>query len=132
MNMLDLGNEAETVADVERQLAVLRRRAAATARESVTPPARAAVLNVIVYARRRIHAERAAAIIARLGERHPSRSIVVFHEREAPERVLLRCHQVEGANRQVCYEQILVCTGTLSAHQLSSIVIPLLVSDLPV
>ena len=132
VSLLEVGTEADTVADVERQLAALRRRAAATAREGVTPPARAAVMNVIVYARRRVHAERAARVIARLGERHPSRSIVVFHEREAPERVLLRCHQVEGANRQVCYEQILVRTGTLSAHQLSSIVIPLLVSDLPV
>lgn len=132
MNVLDLGTEAASVADVERQLAALRRRTSAAAREGVIPPARASAMNVVVYARRRVHAERAARVMARLGERHPSRVIVVFHDREGPERVALTCHQATGANRQVCYEQIVVRTSAESAEQLRSIVIPLLISELPV
>ena len=132
VGVLELGAEAETVADVERQLGTLRRRLAAAAREGVMPPARAAVMNVIVYARRRIHAERAAQVIGRLGQHHPSRSIVVLHDVEGPERVVLRCHQVEGSNEQICYEQIVVRIGATTPHQLRSIIIPLLLSDLPV
>jgi glucose-6-phosphate dehydrogenase assembly protein OpcA len=132
VSIFELGTEAATVADVERQLAALRRRASAMAQETVTPPARAAVLNVVVYARRQAHVERAARVIAQLGERHPSRAIVLFHDREGSERVLLRCSQVEGTNRQVCCEQILVRTGATAPQQLRSVVVPLLLSDLPV
>jgi len=131
LNVLDLGTEVATIAEVERQLATLRRRVAIGAREGVTPPSRAAVMNVVVYAKRRVHAERAARVLARLGERHPSRAIVVFHDSERAEQVL-RCHQAEGTSSQVCFEQIVVQTGATSPHQLRSVVIPLLISDLPV
>jgi len=132
MSVLDLGAEVSTIAEAERHLAALRRRASAAAREGVTPPARAAVMNVVVYAKRRVHAERAARVIARLGEQHPSRAIVVFHDGDDQERIVLRCHQAEGTSAQICFEQIVVRSGAATAHQLRSIVIPLLISDLPV
>ena len=132
MSVLDLGAEVSTIAEAERHLAALRRRASAAAREGVTPPARAAVMNIVVYAKRRVHAERAARVIARLGEQHPSRAIVVFHDGDDQERIVLRCHQAEGTSAQICFEQIVVRSGAATAHQLRSIVIPLLISDLPV
>ena len=133
MNVLDLGTEARSVADVEHVLAQQRRRAAGAAREGLLPPARAAVLNVVVHATRRVHAERAARVIAELGARHPSRAILLFPgEGPAGDGVRLTAHEQATGGGQVCYEQIVVRTSAWSAHQLRSIVAPLLVPDLPV
>ncbi len=133
LNVLELGAEAHSIAEIERELAQLRRRASAQAPEGLVPPARAAVLNVVVVATRRVHAERAAEIIAELGARHPSRAIILLAATQAPsEELRLTCHEQANAAGQVCYEQIIVRTGTTSGHQLRSIVIPLLIPDLPV
>ncbi len=131
--VLDLGAQAHSIADIEPELAQLRRRAGAAAGEGVVPPARAAVLNVVVHATRRVHAERAAVTLAELGARHPSRAIILLQS-EGPEteEVRLTCHQRANGAGQVCYEQIVVRTRRPSEHQLRSIVIPLLIPDLPI
>lgn len=132
MSVLDGGTSVGSVAAIERELARLRRRVGAAAPEGVVPPARAAVLNLVVYATRRAHAERAARTIAELGARHPSRAIVLFQDEggDANE-VRLTCHQ-EVSGGHVCFERIVVRTSSRSGHQLRSIVIPLLIPDLPV
>ena len=136
MSVLELGTEAGSVAQLERELAQLRHRAGAPSPESGTPTARACVLNLVVYATRRAHAERAARTIALLSDRHPSRAIVLLHDVAGRERlppdVSLRAHLAPAAHDRLCYEQIVVAARADSAHRLRSIVIPLLVPDLPV
>ena len=133
VNVLGLGSEAHSIAEIERELRQLRRRASAAAIESAGSPARATVLNVIVHAMRRSHAERAARTIADLSERHPSRAVILLRgEGPAGDDFRLTCYERANGAGQVRYEQIVVWSRTSSAHQLRSIVIPLLVPDVPV
>jgi len=77
------GARAGGVAELERELTRLRRAQTAHASEQGRTVARAAVLNLIVYADREVHARRAAHSISRLSLRHPSRAIVVLADRDA-------------------------------------------------
>lgn len=131
-SVLDLGVRVESIAEVERQLAQLRRSTSARAREGVALPARAAVLTLVVYATRRVHAERAARTIAVLADRHPSRALILFHDAGATSALTLRCHLPRAAGNQVLYEQIVVRAREEVPHLLRSLAIPLTIADLPV
>lgn len=130
------GAPAPSIGALERELARLRRAAGAHAREQGHTVARAAVLNIVVYADRRIHAERAARGISRLGLRHPSRAIIIWRDRDRPggdTDLECRCRvQRIGDRGQVCCEQILVRISGEGDARVRSVVIPLLVPDLPV
>ncbi len=124
------------MAALERELTRLRRIAGAHAKEQGRTVARAAVLNLVVYADREVHARRAASSTARLSDRHPSRAIIVFGDRVrdgADLAVELRCLAPRSSDEaQVCYEQILARVHGASDERVASVVIPLLVPDLPV
>ena len=130
------GARVSTISQLERELARLRRASTAHAKEQGHSVARAAVLNLIVYADREMHAKRAAASTARLADRHPSRAIVILADR-APTRaevdIELHCHVPHGdATAQISYEQILARVKGDADERIASVVIPLLVPDLPV
>lgn len=135
------GHPAASVVALERELARVRRERAAHARESVATVARAAVVNIVVVARREVHALRAARTIATLAMRHPSRAIVVLgdiHEAGPPGIVLhaqLPSVIGEGAEPErsglVYNERILVRARGPVEDRIASIVVPLLVPDLP-
>lgn len=130
------GARATSIDALERELARLRRAAVAHAKERGQTLARASVLNLVVYSEREAHARRAARTVAELALRHPSRAIVVLGDR-GREGVLasvqLHCHvpQSDGA-QPVLYEQILARVRGDFDERVASVVIPLLVPDLPV
>ena len=130
------GARAGSIDALERELGRLRRAAVAHAKERGQALARASVLNLVVYAEREIHARRAARAVADLALRHPSRAIIVLGDRSR-EGVLaslqLHCHvpQSDGA-QPVLYEQILARVRGDFDERVASVVIPLLVPDLPV
>src|SRR5919204_1867374 len=131
------GAEAAGIAALEQELKRLRRAQSAHAREQARTIARAAVLNLVVYADRELHARRSAESISNLASRHPSRAIVLLADRGsrqgADARLELHCHMpTEESATQVCYEQILVRARGDADDRLASVVIPLLVPDLPV
>ena len=130
------GAEVASVAALERELTRLRRMAGAHAKEQGRTVARAAVLNLVVYADREVHARRAASSTARLSDRHPSRAIIVFGDRVrdgADVAVELRCHVPRShEDAQVCYEQIFARVRGDADDRVASVVIPLLVPDLSV
>lgn len=130
------GRPVTGVVAVERELARLRRAAGAHARERGHAIARTAVLNIVVCADREAHARRAAQIIGRLALRHPARAIIVWADRAERELDLgidLRCGvPTVGDGEQVCYEQVLVRMRGDDDERIRSVVIPLLVPDLPV
>ena len=131
------GSRADGIAALERELNRLRRAQSAHAREQGRTIARAAVLNLIVYADRERHARRAAESVSTLSLRHPSRAIVLLADRAPREGVTaqieMHCHLRDAdAVQQVSYEQILVRARGDSDDRLASAVIPLLVPDLPV
>ena len=130
------GAQATTIDALERELARLRRAAVAHARERGQTLARASVLNLVVYSEREVHARRAARTVADLALRHPSRAIVLLGDRDRDgivASVQLHCHvpQSDGA-QPVLYEQILARVRGDFDERVASVVIPLLVPDLPV
>lgn len=130
------GGQATSIDTLERELSRLRRAAVAHARERGNTLARASVLNLVVYAEREMHARRAARTVSDLALRHPSRAIVVLGDRDRAgvvASVQLHCHvpQADGA-QPVLYEQILARVRGDFDERVASVVIPLLVPDLPV
>jgi len=130
------GGQATSIDALERELARLRRAAVAHAKERGRTLARASVLNLVVYAEREAHARRAAQTVADLAIRHPSRAIVLLGDRDREgvlASVQLRCHvpQADGG-QPVLYEQILARVRGDFDERVASVVIPLLVPDLPV
>jgi glucose-6-phosphate dehydrogenase assembly protein OpcA len=130
------GAEVGSIADLERELTRLRRAVTAHAKEQGHTIARAAVLNLVVYADREVHARRAAAATSRLSTRHPSRAIVVLGDRQregVDVAIQLHCHVPRpDETAQVLYEQILARVKGDADERVASVVIPLLVPDLSV
>jgi len=136
------GAAVPSIAALERELARLRRAAGAHAKEVTDAAegshaiARAAVLNLVVYADRDVHAMRAARTALRLSLRHPSRVIVVYGDRSregADVEVRLHCHVPRAdETTHVYYEQVLARVRGDADDRIASVVIPLLVPDLPV
>ena len=130
------GAAVASIPDLERELARLRRVAGAHAKEQSHAVARAAVLNLVVYADRDMHALRAAQTSLRLSLRHPSRVIVVYGDRlrEGTDvEIRLHCHVPRPEQTtQVYYEQVLARVRGDADDRVASVVIPLLVPDLPV
>ena len=130
------GTPVPSISALERELTRLRRAASAHAKEQGHSVARAAVLNLVVYADREMHARRAAASSSRLSARHPSRVIVVLgdRQREGVDVVIqLHCHVPRpDETAQISYEQILARVKGDADERVASVVIPLLVPDLPV
>lgn len=131
------GAPAASIAALEEDLARARRGRSAHVREQVGAVARAAVVNVVVVATRAVHAERAARTVSDLAMRHPSRAIVVLGERRPDPRAgpsISLYRQTPAIDRfdQVHYEQIMLRTAGDVADRLASVVVPLLVPDLPV
>jgi len=129
------GARVGTIAALEHELMRLRRAATAHAKEQGRTVARASVLNLVVYADREVHARRAVESTGRLAYRHPSRAIVILGDREregVSAEVLLHCHVPRAdESAEVYFEQILARVRGDADERVASVVIPLLVPDLP-
>ena len=130
------GESADGVARIERELNRVRRGRAAHQREQAATVARASVVNIVVIATREVHALRAARTARELAMRHPSRAVIVLLDRHgegAPPKVELHA-QLPSMDRfdQVHYEQILVRARGQVDARIGSVIVPLLVPDLPV
>jgi glucose-6-phosphate dehydrogenase assembly protein OpcA len=125
--------EDVTIRDVVRELNELRD----VSTEPGQPPRlRASVMTHVAWVPER-WAEAAHGVMAELGERHPSRVILLFPRPDDPRDVIdaevdYRCFVRGGLECEVCSEVISLrlCGGRAKAP--ASIVQPLLVSDLPV
>lgn len=130
------GASATSIDELERELARLRRAAVAHAKERGRTLARASVLNLVVYSEREVHARRAARTVGDLALRHPSRAVILLADRGREgvvASVELRCHVPQGDGAQpVLYEQIFARVRGDFDERVASVVIPLLVPDLPV
>jgi glucose-6-phosphate dehydrogenase assembly protein OpcA len=99
-------------------------------------PARTSVLNLVVYVSHKDKAGPVIDAIAGLIERHPSRTIVVVADPDAPTSsldavVTTNCTKTDSARGSFCWEQVtLTAHGETAAHA-PSIIIPLLLPDLP-
>ena len=78
----------------------------------------------------------ASATLAGLAERHPSRTLLLFPQPDGEDRiaarVLLECYEVPGSERHLCNEVVELRLAGSRAQAPASIVLPLLLPDLPV
>jgi len=131
--LTDWTGENVRLADVDRAIAQLR---AATATEGGTPSLRTSVMTHMAWVPEE-WVERARAALSGMGERHPSRTILLLPEPNAGSdgidaSVSLECYAVPGVDREVCSEVIELQLRGSRAKAPASIVEPLLISDLPV
>jgi glucose-6-phosphate dehydrogenase assembly protein OpcA len=122
-----------TVRDVERELARLRDAATELGQ---APRLRTSVMTHVAWVPERWE-EAATGTLAGLAERHPSRTILLFPRPDDPDDRLdgdvdLRCFVRGGEEREVCSEVIVLRLCGRRASAPASVVLPLLVSDLPV
>jgi glucose-6-phosphate dehydrogenase assembly protein OpcA len=119
--------------ELERELAELRD---ASTEPGAAPRLRASVMTHIAWVPER-WVEAATDTLAGLAERHPSRTILLFPRPEDSRDVLegeadFRCFVRGGQQREICSEVISVRLCGRRAAAPASVVMPLLVSDLPV
>lgn len=119
------------VADIERTLATLRRREA----EDGEAPLRTSTMTHLVWAPPE-WLPKARATLAGLAERHPARTIFLIPQRGRHDRVeadaTLRDFQRPGLSREILSEVIEIRLCGRPIEHPASIVVPLLVHDLPV
>jgi glucose-6-phosphate dehydrogenase assembly protein OpcA len=133
---------AHSVAEIEQTLARIwsaRRAAAARAGEAGEHhvAARSSVLNLVVVAGRPETAIRCAATIEATAGRHPSRSLILAAlDLEGPPRLEATVQAVAvptaGRAAETGAETIFVSVSGQAGAHLASIIVPLLVHDLPV
>jgi glucose-6-phosphate dehydrogenase assembly protein OpcA len=108
-----------------------------TVTEKGLPQARASVLNLIVTVVDDAGADRVVGTLLDLGNRHPSRAIVLVAQPGAGEqpldaRVSTHCHAATGdGGDSVCHEEVILTVRGEAAEHLSGVVAPLLIHDLP-
>lgn len=122
-----------TVRHVERELARLRDASTAPGQP---PRLRTSVMTHVAWVPERWE-DAATGTLAGMAERHPSRTILLFSRPDDPQDRLdgdvdLRCFVRGGEETQVCSEVIALRLCGRRASVPASVVLPLLVSDLPV
>jgi hypothetical protein len=127
----DWTGENTSIAEIERQLGVLRMAAG----EGAGPQLRTSVLTHLAWVPPEWE-QAASDTLTGLAERHPSRAILLLPQPDAPEdgidaTVALRCFVHGGAERLVCSEVLELRLRGRRAAAPASIVTPLLLPDLP-
>ncbi|MFL5942223.1 MAG: glucose-6-phosphate dehydrogenase assembly protein OpcA [Gaiellaceae bacterium] len=116
--------------DVDGALARLRAEAAADA-----PSMRTSVMTHLAWVPEP-WVERARAALEGMGERHPSRTILLFPDPDGDDRIDARAEverwEVPGTDRALVTEVVELTLHGLRAQAPASVVEPLLISDLPV
>jgi hypothetical protein len=124
-------DECTSMDEIEEALLDLRLRVG----QGGLPDLRTSVLTHIAWVPPEWQAA-ATETLAGLGERHPSRTLLLFpapdKEDSLAARVYLECHPLEGDARQLCNEVIELRMGGPRTQAPVSIVMPLLLPDLPV
>jgi hypothetical protein len=119
-----------TVAEIERQLARLREE---SAREGSQPNLRTSVMTHIAWVPPEWR-DAAENTLAGMAERHPSRTLLLLPQSDKPDgldaEVAIRCFPV--GDRAICGEVIELTLRGNRVDAPASLVLPLLISDLPV
>jgi len=126
----DWTGENATIAEIERELARLRFE---TEEEGAQPNLRTSVMTHIAWVPTQWQVA-AEETLAGMGERHPSRTLLLVPKPDEDDgldaMVSVRCFPI--GNRAVCGEVIELSLRGSRSRAPASIVLPLLISDLPV
>jgi glucose-6-phosphate dehydrogenase assembly protein OpcA len=99
-------------------------------------PVVAHVFNLVVYTDSSQLAERVASDLSSVSRRHPSRAIILIADRwhqESPvdAEVRLMCAPGTSGRPPLCFEQVFVTVQGRAADHLASVVVPLLMPEVP-
>ena len=123
-------DDCSSIAEIERALVDLRFR-----HVDKEPDLRTSVLTHIAWVPEEWQ-QAATTTLAGMGERHPSRTLLLFPQPDAAgtlaARVSLECHELPGLERHLCNEVIELRLQGGRSQAPASIVVPLLLPDLPV
>lgn len=124
-------DECAAVGEVERALVELRTKRGFVGKRNL----RTTVLTHIAWVPSEWQ-EAATRTLAGLAERHPSRTLLLFPEPDADDglaaRVLLECYEAPFTDRHLCNEVVELRLRGNRVESPASIVLPLLLPDLPV
>ena len=98
---------------------------------------RTSLVNMVVLAEDDDTAAQASRVIEDLAAHHPSRALVVIARPSEDESLIdaslaAHCHLAQGMEQQVCCEEVTLHVSGRAAFHLHSIVVPLLIPDLPI
>lgn len=121
---------------IERELTLLWQHAADSA-ITTQPVTRACTLNLVACAPDRRTAEHLTGIIQEITRSHPNRTVMITNDPESPESrldawVQANCQLTAPGASQVCGEQISIDARGKATAQVTSLVLSLLLPDLPV
>jgi len=124
-------DECASIAEIENALVDLRYRHA----DDDEPDLRTSVLTHLAWVPGEWQ-KAATETLAGMGEQHPSRTLLLFPQPDGGDglaaRVLLECHELAGLERHLCNEVVELRLRGNRAEAPASIVVPLLLPDLPV
>ena len=124
-------DDCASVSEVEQALIGLRLRRGFVGKRNL----RTTVLTHLAWVPQEWQ-QAATETLAGLAERHPSRTLLLFPEPHAPDglaaRALLECYEVPFSDRHLCNEVAELRLRGARAEAPASIVLPLLLPDLPV
>jgi hypothetical protein len=124
-------DECASVSDVEQALVGLRLRRGFEGKRNL----RTSVLTHLAWVPQEWQ-QAATDTLAGLAERHPSRTLLLFPEPDAENglaaRAFLECYEIPGSERHLCNEVAELRLRGERADAPASIVLPLLLPDLPV
>jgi glucose-6-phosphate dehydrogenase assembly protein OpcA len=135
---LTWSGKALDVGRIEAELGKLRYMAAGERRGGAQGfVLRTSLLNMVVYAEREESAAFAARVIEDLASHHPSRALIVLAqpgdgESRIEAQLAAHCHISRSLEQTVCCEEINLRVSGPAASHLHSVIVPLLVPDLPV
>ncbi|HEX6508940.1 MAG TPA: glucose-6-phosphate dehydrogenase assembly protein OpcA [Chloroflexota bacterium] len=119
---------------VERQISHLRKEI--SRRLDDASPVVTHIFNLVVYTSSHEQAEQISLDLTSVSQQHPSRAIIVIADRwheDSPidAEVRLMCVPQRPGRPPLCYEQVFVTVQGRAADHLSSVVVPLLLPELP-
>lgn len=124
---------------IEKELKALWRNAAhSDAEHESSSVTRACVMNFLLYTEDPNAESDTTDLLDNITTRHPCRAILVICREGNEQRALdawvsARCHISDSkANKQICCEQVTVRGTNVSRKEIASVVVPLVVPDLPV
>jgi Glucose-6-phosphate dehydrogenase subunit len=124
-------DECASIAEIENAFVDLRYRHA----DDDEPDLRTSVLTHLAWVPGEWQ-KAATETLAGMGERHPSRTLLLFPQPDEGDglaaRVLLECHELAGLERHLCSEVVELRLRGARADAPASIAAPLLLPDLPV
>jgi glucose-6-phosphate dehydrogenase assembly protein OpcA len=134
---LTWSGRALDVGRIESELAKLRYMAVGEPASGEGFALRTSLLNMVAYAEHEEGGLLASSVIEALASHHPSRALVMIANAYADEsrieaQLAAHCHISRSEEQSVCCEEVTLRVQGPAAAHLHSVIVPLLVPDLPV